>query len=266
MIVFICLFLNSCEKKVDSDPVDPPFDYEQIGIEHNEGLDFVFNYLKQKTSVNKSVLTSPDSFLSLAEQGTQSFLSDNELLENDAGRSIALGESKKPFVIYSNCLKNNLKSATLAGLWPSGMDNSVTNNQKAILSEMDDILNNVFNTKDIIDALIDLEEKIKTDCSEDEQHILLCATAIGRHSVKYWFDNLDKWTAEFSPHNKLKKAQFSWAQVGRNDVAYGVGGGISGAVIGGSVTLGVLAIPGWAAGAIGGAISGSVGNAILQLW
>ena len=58
---------------------------------------------------------------------------------------------------------------------------------------------------------------------------------------------------------------FNCCDVVWNDVAYGASGGLAGLVIGGSASLGVFAIPGWVAGAIGGAIAGSGGNAILQL-
>ena len=265
VFIFNFLFFGSCKKEEPASN-ESSFNYEQIGIIHNSGLDYVFNYVKEKTANNKSVLKSQDDLLSLVEEGTREFLTENEIFD-EAGRKIALKESKKPFVFYSDCLKDNLKSSTLAGLCPSELEIYLTNNQKTILSEMDEIFNdNFLDVPGVISSLDNLEEKILSDCPEKEQHVLLCATSIGRYSFQYWSDNLDVWIDEFSPNNKLKKAQFSWATVGKNDVAYGVGGGVAGAIVGGSLTLGVLSIPGWAAGAIGGAVSGSIGNAILQLW
>ena len=265
VFIFNFLFIGSCTKEKTSSEVTP-FDYEQIGIIHNNGIDYVFNYVKEKTGYYEAELKTQEDLLSLVEEGTREFLRKNEIFDKQ-GREIALEESKKPFVFYSDCLMDNLKSATMESFCSSEVEVFLTNNQIAILSEMDEIFNdNFLDVQGVISSLEILEEKILSDCTEDEKHVLLCACSIGRHSFKYWFDNLDYWIEEFSPDNKLKKAQFSWATVGKNDVAYGIGGGVAGAIAGGSVTLGVLAIPGLAAGAIGGAISGSVGNAILQVW
>lgn len=265
MVVFLFVSFIACDRDEALQEV-AFFDYEQIGVIHNRGIDYVFNYVKEKTVHCKPEMKTGEALLHLVEEGTREFLKKSDLFD-EPGMEIALEESKKPFIFYNDCLKDNLKSSTMTSVCLSEIEALLTHNQKAILIEMDEVFNgNIWDVQEVTSSLEALEKKIISECSEEEKHILLCATSIGRHSFQYWSNNFDLWFDEFGPDIKFKKAQFNWAEVGKNDVAYGIGGGISGAVIGGSVTLGVLAIPGWAVGAIGGAISGSAGNAILQVW
>lgn len=109
-----------------------------------------------------------------------------------------------------------------------------------------------------------MEDLIKksVEISKQEKEILLTATSIARHSSEYWFNNFEQWEKEFGhSSSNFRKKKFCWCEVGKNDIAYGVGGGAAGAIVGGSVSLGVLTVPGW----VGGAIGGSVGNAVYQL-
>lgn len=264
----LSIFLISCEKSQKETDITEFSDYELIGIEHNKGLDYVFEYVKQSISKEETQLKSATDFLLLVEKGTQEFIKTNELFQNDATREIALKESREPFLYYSSRNFSNMKSATLENLYPSDKEDLLTAKQKEILNELNTILSNsLLGIDEIITSLNNLDVKIKSECEVEEIDILLSATSIGRYSFQYWHDNYDKWISEFGPTYNLKSTQaFGWGEVGKNDVAYGIGGGLAGALVGGTATLGVLAVPGWVAGAIGGAIGGSVGNAILQLW
>ena len=258
-------FLFSCKKESVSTP--KKIDYNLIGAEHNKGLDYVFNYVKENTAKDKSKFKTKADFLSLVEKGTQEFLENSDLLVNEKNIAIAIDEAKKPFTFYSSCINSGIKSTTLEKLWPDEVDNLLTDKQKEILSEMNDILNNNTDIQAIIEGLNKLEDKINSECSTEEKDVLLSATSIAKYSFQYWHDNFDTWMNEFGKeYNLTSGRKFSWSEVGKNDVAYGVGGGVAGAIVGGSVSLGILTLPGWAAGAIGGAVGGSIGNAILQIW
>lgn len=264
----ISAFLLSCDKSQEEVDANSFNDYELIGLEHNKGLDFVFQYVKQESQKQRGNLNNVTDFMLLVEKGTQEFIKTSQVFQNEANREIALNESKETFAFYSSYNSNSLKSSTLENLWPSDKEDLLSTKQKEILIELNGVLSNPsLSVEEIISTLNNLDLKIKSECSYDEMDILLSATSIGCHSFQYWNDNLDMWISEFSSTYNLKSAKsFSWKEVGKNDVAYGVGGGLAGALIGGSVSLGVLTIPGWAAGAIGGAVAGSVGNAILQIW
>jgi len=256
-------FFTSCQKD-KLVKKNNQFNYEEVGIQHNKGLDFVYNYLSvQKTKEN---LINAKNILTISEQGTYKFLQENNLLI-DKNVDIAIKEASVPFKIYKSNLQNNLKSGNLEHLWPDNVDSLLTNIQKQYLNELNDIINNYQNNLNaMLSEINKLEVNINENVSVNEQPILLSSCAIARHSFQYWHDNIDKWN-ELLSNSPLKSTKsFSWGEVGKNDVAYGVGGGVAGAIVGGSVSLGVLTLPGWAAGAIGGAVGGSIGNAILQLW
>jgi len=259
--------LTSCDKKQDVVKNNSFIDYELIGIEHNKGLDFVFEYVKQE-SQNKNV-KNPLDFMLLVEKGTQEFIKTAQVFQNETNREIALNESKKPFLFYSSYTSsNNLKTSTLDKLYPTDVEHLLSLKQKEILNELNEILSNSsLSIENIITELNNLEERIKSECKNEEIDILLSATSIGRHSFEYWEANLDKWISAFGSSYNLNRTQaIKWGDVGKNDVAYGVGGGLGGALVGGAVSFGILSLPGWVAGAIGGAVAGSVGNAILQAW
>ncbi len=261
--LLVSAFFTSCQKN-EIIKKDSQFDYEKIGIQHNEGLNFVYNYLnKQELNGN---LKSAKNILLISEEGTYKFFQENDLLK-DKNVDIAIKEASVPFTIYKSDLKSNLKSGSLDHLWPDNVDSLLTNIQKQYLNKLDDIINiNQDNLDAMLTDINKLEVNIKENVPKDEQPILLSSCAIARHSFQYWHDNIDKWNKLLSNSSLKSIKSFSWGEVGKNDVAYGVGGGVAGAIVGGSVSLGVLTIPGWAAGAIGGAVGGSIGNAILQLW
>ena len=260
---FVSIFITSCQKDVMLNK-DNQFNYEKVGIQHNQGLDFVYNYLsEQKLNGN---LKNAKNILSISEQGTYKFLQENNLI-TDNNVDIAIKEASVPFAIYKSNLQNNLKSGNLEKLWPDNVDSLLTNIQKQYLNKLDNIINiNQGNLDAMLINIEKLEVNIKENVSTDNQPILLSSCAIARHSFQYWHDNIDKWNELLSNTSLKSIKSFSWGEVGKNDVAYGVGGGVAGAIVGGSVSVGVLTIPGWAAGAIGGAVGGSIGNAILQLW
>jgi len=202
----------------------------------------------------------------ISEQATYKFIQTNKMFENE-NINIAIEKAHIPFNNYKVNLQNNMKKVMSNNLWPNSIDSLLTNNQKQYLIKLDSLINN---NQGNLDVLLKKIEKLAIEMTRNtpqtEQPLLLSTTAIAQQSLQYWYNNIDKWN-ELLPASSLDKTKmFSWEEVGKNDVAYGVGGGIAGALVGGSVSIGVLTLPGWAAGAIGGAIAGSVGNAILQLW
>jgi len=266
-LALVALVIFSCEKE-NAIQKSQELDYQRIGIEHNKGLDFVFEYLKKEKAARNSQLKGDINYIALSQKGVTEFINSNNLFINETEQKIAINESKKPFDFYQECTNNNLKSSTLTDLWTDDVEHLLTEKQKNILIKLNQILSvEKPEILEILDNISILEKEIESTCNVDEQKVLLIATSIASNSFQYWHDNFDKWAEEFGSDNDLKGwRDFRWSEAGKNDVAYGVGGGIAGAIVGGSVSVGVLTIPGYAAGAIGGAVGGSIGNAILQVW
>lgn len=65
---------------------------------------------------------------------------------------------------------------------------------------------------------------------------------------------------------QIAGAGCNWHDFGQDVLKGGICGGIGGAVTGGSVSLGTLAIPGWAAGAALGGIGGGAAYGATCWW
>lgn len=256
------VFLISCDRR---DPVidSRAFDFELAGSEYAEGVEYVFDYLKSR-NVRKNGYNRRE-LLDFADAGTREFLQKSRLLVT-FDRIISIDESEKPFVCNAG-VENNQDPANRKKLCPPEPDHVMTKRQKMFLEEIDLILNdNYTDVQDIIERLTHLDERIRLECSCPEKNILLCATSIGRHSCRYWHDNLRKWLDEFEPESGLKGSKpVCWKEVVKNDVANGFRGGVAGALAGDFEFSVIHDVPGWAAGAIGGAISGSVGNVVFLI-
>lgn len=175
----VSFFFTSCQKN-EIIKEDNQFNYEKIGIQHNKGLDFVYNYLSEQ-KLNDNLKKAKD-ILSISEQGTYKFLQENNLLTNK-NVDIAIKEASVPFAIYKSNLQNNLKSGNLEHLWPDNVDSLLTNVQKQYLNDLDDIINNYQNNLNaMLTEINKLEVNINENVPADEQAILLSSCAIARHS------------------------------------------------------------------------------------
>lgn len=235
--------------------------YDPLGKAHNNGLEYVYNKvhshlirnnisLKQmqnleikdllKTSINEFVKTKTDIVVSDIISNT---VDDFRIYYDDYDRTQTPFEHQIDLGNISAYEENILKK----------IDEIVTSS-----SSLDIKIQNIESYYD----LVNLDNNIPAE----RKHLFYAAVSINSNSVKYWDVNFHKWNdLGVAPgHASLRGGCFSGGEVVKNDVAYGVGGGAAGAIVGGSVSFGILTLPGWAAGALGGAIGGSAGNAILQ--
>ncbi|WP_435414130.1 hypothetical protein [Polaribacter aestuariivivens] len=117
-----------------------------------------------------------------------------------------------------------------------------------------------------------IEEKIISECNEDEKFLLLTSTSIARNSLEYWSTNLEKWVNELNENSTsaksvsfktFSKSSDDWGwftdtlkSMGKSDVVGGVMRGVIG-----SAAAGVGALP----GAVAGACYSSAGRGIVAL-
>jgi hypothetical protein len=84
----------------------------------------------------------------------------------------------------------------------------------------------------------------------------------------YWAKELNEASSRwYKPKsNQVARVEAGGSDIVREDVKGAVGGGLAGALIGGTASLGTLTVPSWVAGAVvTGAVS-SVAEAAAQLW
>jgi|UPI000838590D hypothetical protein len=261
--VFVTANLISCQKEKTTTP-DISFDYEQIGIEHNKGLDYIFEYLKEKKINKKSALRSTTNIFDLIEQATLSFAKTSKILRNVNHKELPL--------TFQNFNREVLKSAGNNNL--TYLINSKINlnpSQITFLNELDNVISNLeIGLELTIEKIKKIELDIISQCSVDEAKILLSATSVARYSLEYWTENYEKWIIELGgmeigAMNELKsissRGGWDWfcdtlKSMGKSDV---VGGAIGAGV--GALAGGVGAAP----GAVAGACYSSAGRGIVAL-
>lgn len=263
--VIMSLFFFSCQKN-EIEPTNEPFDYEQIGIEHNKGLDYVFENLKKEELSGKLSIERVDNLFDLTKQATISFTKTSVITKN-------IDYSKLP-LIFQTFNHNKLKSAGTDELTTS-IETEIELSQLQILflNRLDEVMSNLkIGFQPTIEKIKDIELDIKKQCSNEESELLLAATVVGRYSLEYWQNNYEKWIFELSGGeitinaSTLKSAHstkdWDWfwdtlGDMGKSDV---VGGAIGAGV--GALAGGIGAAP----GAVAGACYSSAGRGIVALY
>lgn len=103
-----------------------------------------------------------------------------------------------------------------------------------------------------------------------EKNYISMVLQIAIGSTEYWDKNLQKWNNLLFQNSPLRCCGVSGKKAAKADISGAVGGGLAGAIVGGSVSFGVLTVPGWAVGAISGAVGASatsvVDDILNYLW
>ncbi len=266
-LLLLSMFLfMSCQSKVEYLP-QTTFQIDQIGKEHNKGLDYVLSYIK--INKNKIMDNSKGEFLKIAQEGTKEYFYKGGYLVSSSNITLANQEASSVYKYYKDI---NYENESLKKLWPMEKDALLSDLQKQFLNEIQIAIDD--QTMDLsatLNVLTKIEKKSIQKCSHEDQYLILSTLSIAKNSLQYWHDNYNDWTYALEDlynlsHQKIQlRRWFSWKAVAKNDIAYGAGGALAGALVGGAVSVGTLSIPGYAAGAIGGAVGGSVGNAGLQI-
>ncbi len=263
-IVLLSVLL-SCQKDKGSDNNKKTLsvsDFEIIGIQHNQGLSYVFNDLKEVVDKNKTKLNSfyKDSLDLTINKSVREFskkiIEDGKLLEHYYSSS---DKYTSLFIHYRNST-NKGNAFFLDSLINSFQ---ISGKQREVLNEIFYLVENSKSKDTFNVGYNSILKKIDSDFETDnETAILYTALVISKYSFEYWYEYLDDWTVLLTGNNK---GWFSGSEVVKWDIAGGIGGGLVGAIAGGTASLGVLTVPGWIAGAVGGAIGTSATDAAYQI-
>ena len=242
---------------IQLDPSNSKNKYDYVGVMHNKGLEsFINNYKKiDGLESNKKM-----SFTTLINANTLYLGQDNSINQFNAllikNNSLfaylkSIGNSNSTFITAFDAIdfkpSNGFKEIYIQML----------NSVDEINFKDDTSLNTYVETIKTIEDNI-LESSLKTN----EKEILLATASVARYSCCYWFYNtsIASWNPQKMDTPKMPNI-IKW------DIAAGAGGGVTGAIIGGTVTIpagGIGAVPGWVAGAITGAVGGSVSEAVFE--
>lgn len=268
MIIFP-LVISSCSSDEDDNRMDEKTNFSSfktISAYHNENLDYIYDAIKEQSEKLKT-----RSNANLESVVTEDFLAKSISEFANITKTLNIKQYSKDiekvsFPIISSYYQNYN---------PSTRANSKDFfNEK--LSQYNEIqkeyINMILNALEIdvcgfqnnIENIILRMEEDK-QLNKDEKLIIYIAGAVAYGSYEYWTDNLSKWQ-ELSDSKSTQTRAFSWSNMWQSDVEGAVFGGIGGAIGGGSVSMGALTIPGWAAGTIGGSVGGSAANAVGQIF
>jgi|SRR5690554_909392 len=264
-LVFVGLLFGSCSNGESIDIMDNNemisettyskeelrnLDFEQIGIHHNEGLDYVYKKIK----LNPSLLTEENNNIinEFIFDNTELYLNNTEYFN---GFDIEILSNIRPetsfatteeFVLnLENIISDNL-SSPIALQYLNDINN-VYDNYSSVQN---------YSSSIAVNALRSIENSIVNDLeiTTNEYTILRSVIVTGIYSLQYWEENTAKWEDLNSHPQPQAKGDWQWFKGAVKNMAvadaYGAGAGL---IIGGisSIWSGPGVVVGAAAGAVG---------------
>src|SRR6218665_2248471 len=204
----------------------------QVGIAHNKGLDYVFDYLKKAGAGRTSKMKREDGFDEKnKKEELEGFIRDE------------FRKASKRADTQDLMTENNSKELL----------SKMTERQKEIMADVFAVTSDLsLDLKPSLERLDSVELRAKRICNREELLLILSAISVGKHSMQYWHDNYEKWMAELGSEDvfesekeeiktalredtikdteakkgkdkKAKKKWFRWKKVVAMDVLGGVG-------------------------------------------
>lgn len=252
--------------KYDSSGLKPN-QFEYVGLEHNKGLDYVYNGLKKELNTIDVDKLNRDELFEIVNKYSNEFYAKSEITKNYLSESIELSEKH----LNSISLYYKYHSPQENGE-DSYIDSCITNGrftdiQKSLLFELINRVNSANELSEIQLIIKEINDKaIRLITDSSELAIIFIATNVMEYSCSYWAEHFDEWNNLFN-NNKAAPSDkwWSWQTVGKADAVGAASGATTGAMLG-VVAGGIGALPGAVLGGTVGGIGSSVGDAASQLW
>ena len=259
------LIIYSCTKENEINDIQT-IDYEKIGKEHNLGLDFIFNELKNKKISIDSKGNNFENLMIETKKSSTSFVEYSELTSNLNSKNIIniFNEYDKLAVKDIKYRRKGTKSNSNPIIEMKDQV-ELTAFQIKFFDQLDNVISNLDLGLDLtIEKINEIEKNILLECPKGEQFLLLSSTSIAKNSLTYWNNNLEKWLNLLNedPKNKtfsktvtFSKNDWGWfsdtlKSMGKSDV------------VGGVIGLCVAGPP----GAVAGACYSSAGRGVVALF
>mgnify|MGYP006076124753 CR=1 FL=1 len=252
LIAILGIALWSC-KKTDNLPVnqnnkiEPSAlninEFEYIGQQHNDGLDFVYDKLLTLKNDDSKVY-SKEEVIELTNQytieyyeyikGDNSFNEAHDIINDSYYNMQTLDQ------LYNRY--ENLSSGLTSAL----------NNLDIIISNQNLGLN------EIVTKIKELELQANDNLSSSDKIVFFSASTIARYTMNYWNSNSNKWKELFNFETE------SWyGDAGGADVVGGAAAAVGAAVVNVVIGAGTVA---YGAAIIGGGVGSSAYSAIMSFW
>jgi hypothetical protein len=233
-----------------------------IGIEHNKGLDYVFEKLKKETVDKGITLRSSSDLSALIKEASINFT-----LESEFGKDLDFNRVEG-FLNSFDEIELRSGNTNTGGIISVLGKVELTPLQIHYIHQLDDILSK-YEHGDIqstVENIKNLEAEIIKTGSPDDLQILLSTTSVARYSLQYWLENHDKWMSDLFDNSSVgqkislrcseedSEEDWEWFCETLGNMARA---DISGAILGG--------VGGAAPGAVAGACFGSAGAGVMCL-
>ena len=255
IVGLVCIFFCTFCDKVDQGTYDffENGPLINIGVAHN--------------AVLQSVLDELSTFPSTR--------TGEEVISKDKVRMIAW--TKVEELVYSYELIDTLQFQVLDNLEQFAVTNAYQEElsniglnpiQLRLAKDLEKVFDD--NDKDLSSLLrriVNITVKAKLLLSGNELETFLTTCNVAASTLEYWYENTDKWIA-VSPAGKKKpeaSKSFSWKKLAKEDMK-GALSAAGGAVCSYLLGFGPVGWKAWCAYVLGGAVVGSLDNAIEQLW
>lgn len=194
--------------------------YDEIGIIHNEGLDYIFGEIKDYLGESLAADISKTDILMLSESANKTFLNTYNLC--DESRAYTYSHIER---VFSNQYMPERMS--FVDLSVDKMDIQFSESLVRLFEMLHSLMlaDNIYLQAKILDI-----EKIETQAldklSADDLDMFLSATSVAKHTLAYWDSNLLNWIYLLNGEEvfSLEKSDFSWESLAVEDVAGAIGG------------------------------------------
>lgn len=272
--IYIALVLligiSSCKKENSIETTNVKLlnklEIQDIGIKHNEALDFVLEGLKNSDVTESDNLNDMDSFIKLRLSEFYSTIYTNPKVLKAAIDNSNLQGAK--YISASNeyaSFKSNLRNSSPIKEVIQENDKYLTKKQKGLLLKCDKAISGYTggDITPILSKLEKIQELAEKQLSKEDAQMIIISAEIGINSVSYWDKNLDEWVIALQNNNSRLKGWFSWGELAGADVAGGVGAAVHAAVVNAFPGPGQAA---YASAIVATAAAASAGDAVLQIW
>ncbi|MEA2077612.1 MAG: hypothetical protein U9O95_06295 [Candidatus Marinimicrobia bacterium] len=239
LVIGLVLFLACGEAGMEErSSIDQLRDqYSVVGIEHNEGLKYVYEKLASTPNISS---LSYDEGLLLIENANKEFVASkydigiNEVLCKQISDLFHTYKNKEIFFAKSSFDEDLFNDPEIT--------DSLSENQLALLNELDQILSEDLDLSSKSYNIEELEERALLILSERERPPFYSATNVAKYSILYWTENYSMWESILTSNDSsLAKPTNFWGDL-RDLAGADAFGAVVGA-LGGLATGGTASIP-----------------------
>jgi len=252
-ITILGISLWACKKEetpISTSPIEPSAmqinEYDYIGQKHNEGLEYVYNKLVELKQNKTGELTKEAVVNKCIEYTNQFYNTIKGDEDND----------EDAYSLISNNINLPETYSNVSAYYNS--NSNITANTKGYLMQLDNILSDEnLSLSVIISQINQLEQNAYSNLSDEEKYVFYSATSTAKHTMTYWYNNIDNWKNLFDFNTEADNTWYGNAA--RWDVS-GAAGGAAGAWV--ANTIPIVGQVAYGAAIIVTGVSCSVGSAV----